>query len=365
MLVDDSAVVRGLISRALESEPQIEVVSSVQNGEMAVNAIARIKPDIVILDIEMPVMDGITALPKLLKSYPPAKVIMCSTLTEKGAAVSMKAMALGATEYICKPSSTREAGSGSNFQADLIRLVRSIGGVTGTSHAIRSDKTAPPRAPAERVSAPPPAIRDSASIRLLDDPRAWSGKPTCIAIGSSTGGPKALFDVIAHFKGFDVPIALTQHMPPTFTKILAQHIEGQTGVPAIEAENGTPFIAGRVHVAPGGFHMEFEQKGSGTVIRLNDGPPENYCKPSVDPMFRSLIKLYGRKILGVILTGMGHDGLEGSRLLIAEGGRLVAQDEATSVVWGMPGAVASAGLCTAVLPLDKIGPWVRNKVLSG
>lgn len=359
MLVDDSAVIRGLFTRALESEPGIKVVNSVGNGEFAVQTIRRTDPDIVLLDVEMPVMDGITALPKLLEQKPGVKVVMCSTLTEKGAAISMKAMELGAVDCLCKPSSTKDATSGTEFQRQLVSLVKSLGG---------------PRA--AEVAAPPGAQRSArdilsgvlpkqaAAVTLRNDPAAWAGKPSIVAIGSSTGGPQALFTVSKSLKGFDVPIVITQHMPPKFTKILAEHIQQQTGIPAHEGEEGMALENGHIYVAPGGFHMELESRGGKTFIHLSDGPPENFCKPAVDPMMRSVIKLYGRKVLGVILTGMGQDGLNGGKMLVEGGGRLIAQDEKTSVVWGMPGAVATAGLCSAVLPLNDIGPWVRKAVLG-
>ena len=186
-----------------------------------------------------------------------------------------------------------------------------------------------------------------------------------IAVGSSTGGPQALFEVIKSFKDFDIPIVITQHMPATFTKILSEHIQQQTGVPSHEGEEDMLIENGNVYVAPGGFHMHLVKKEDNTVrIHLDDGPAENFCKPSVDPMFRTAIDIYGNKTLGVILTGMGNDGLGGGKVLTEQGGRLIAQDEETSVVWGMPGAVAQAGLCSEVLPLDQIGPWVKKAVLG-
>jgi two-component system chemotaxis response regulator CheB len=185
-------------------------------------------------------------------------------------------------------------------------------------------------------------------------------KPNLLAIGSSTGGPQALFAAIGHFKNFHVPIVVTQHMPATFTKILAQHIAMHTGVQTFEGENGMKVEPGTVYVAPGGYHMMFERSGTHNLIRLNDGPQENFCRPSVDPMLRSAIDVWGPKFLAVILTGMGQDGLAGCRKLVELGGRVIAQDQETSVVWGMPGAVATAGICTDVLPLPDIGPAVKK-----
>lgn len=363
VLVDDSAVIRGALSRILRNDPDIEIVGSVSNGELGI-AQARVKqPDILILDVEMPVMDGIAALPKILQASPKTRVIMCSTLTEKGADITIKALALGAVDAIAKPTSSTETGPGSPFQRDLLALIENlvprIARDQRLNNAPASAKQAPAAAPRTAIPAPPL----SAPFSLRRDPSAYRGKPDLIAIGSSTGGPQALFKVLKSFTGFDVPIVITQHMPPTFTKLLADHIRQQTGIPAQEGEDGMSIEKGHIYVAPGGKHMLFE-KAAGTVrIKLDDGPQENFCKPAVDPMYRSLIEIYGNRILGVILTGMGHDGLEGGRILVEKGGRLIAQNEETSVVWGMPGAVATNNLCTAVLPIDEIGPWVRKAML--
>ena len=205
----------------------------------------------------------------------------------------------------------------------------------------------------------------AANLQIHDDRFSYKGKPEIIIIGSSTGGPKALFKLIEDFKGFDVPIVITQHMPPTFTKILADHIEKNTGIPTHEGEEGMIIEAGHIYIAPGGLHMKFRKGYSGKVmIKLDDSPPVNFCKPSVDPMFNSAIEIFGKKAFGIILTGMGNDGLKGSQNLVEKGGRLIAQDEETSVVWGMPGAVANAGLCSEILPIDKIGPRIRKTVMG-
>ncbi len=359
MLVDDSAIVRGLIARSLEDDPEIEIAASVPNGQIAVNSIVRHSPDIVVLDIEMPVMDGLTTLPLLLEKKPDVKVVMCSTLTEKGAKVTMQALALGAVECIAKPSSTRDAGSGSDFQSQLLHIVKSL----GPDHDIRKARVPAAKKEAGAVTSAPAVIeKKSTPYTLRNDPLAWSGRPGIIAIGSSTGGPQALFEVMKNCKDLDVPIIITQHMPPTFTRILAEHIEHQAGVPCHEGTEGMKLESGHAYIAPGGFHMEVVNDNGLTKIHVVDGPAENFCKPSVDPMVRSAIKVYGKRILGVILTGMGSDGLKGMEALVEAGGRLVAQDEKSSVVWGMPGAVATAGLCTEVLPLDRIGPWIRDCV---
>lgn len=352
MLVDDSAVVRGILSKILESDPSIKIIESAQNGEAAVHALQRgIKPDIILLDIEMPKMDGITALPLLLKESPESKVIMCSTLTQKGADITMQAMKLGAVDCIGKPSSTSGLRQENYFRDHLIHLVKQIGPDV--------DDPAPDH---KNTSVTAPIVKPNDPIQLYKDPGTYKGKPAIIAIGSSTGGPQALFEVIKSFKDFDIPIVITQHMPATFTRILADHITHQTGVPAHEGEDGMTVENGNVYVAPGGMHMIFEKKGLNLTIKLDDGPPENFCKPSVDTMYRSLMPIYGNKILATILTGMGHDGLAEGKNLVQNGVRLIAQDKATSVVWGMPGAVASAGICSDVLPLKEIGPAIRKAV---
>jgi len=361
MLVDDSAVVRGFIGRALESDPGIKVVASVANGEQGVSSTARHNPDVVILDIEMPVMDGITALPKILAASPGVRVIMCSTLTLRNAEITMKALQLGATDCIAKPSNSSDIHSSGDFKQDIVARVKALG--------VR--KNAAPRPAVSAPSATPvaagtyaggqnTALKQKTPFELRKHLPGEIFRPNLLAIGSSTGGPQALFKVIESFKNVDVPIIITQHMPATFTKILAQHIEQHTGVQTFEGENGMKIENGKAYVAPGGQHMTFVRKDGAIEILLNDGPPENFCKPSVDPMLRSAIGIWGPKFLTVILTGMGHDGLNGCKAVVEGGGRVVAQDQETSVVWGMPGAVAIHKLCTAVLPLPDIGPYVRQ-----
>ncbi len=355
MLVDDSAVIRGALGRLIDTEPHLAVVGSIPNGELAIAAAEKKQPDIVILDIEMPVMDGITALPQILKASPKSKVIMFSSLTEKGASITLKAFSLGAVECLVKPTSSQAVGVGSDFQKNLVQLINSLGGISEANIASAASAAAAQPQKKSLLSAP---------FTLRNDPHAFKGKPKLVAIGSSTGGPNALFNVIKNFKGFDIPIVITQHMPATFTKILAQHINQQTGIPACEGEDGQFVENGKIYVAPGDYHMRFKNVDGKLQIVLGQDPPVNFCRPAVDPMFMSLIDIYGARVLGVILTGMGNDGLGGGKKLIEVGGRLIAQDEATSTVWGMPGAVAKAGLCTAVLPLDDIGPWVRKAVIG-
>lgn len=371
VLVDDSAVIRSLLSRILEPEG-IKIAGSYANGEQAVNAVASVKPDIVILDVEMPVMDGITALPKILSVCPETKVVMCSTLTVRNAEITMRALELGATECLGKPTSVTEIQGNVNFRDDLLRIVKNLGRVRAIPRPASPAAPSSVPSPQDAFVAPGvtrPASRPSSmpsAFTLNTNPMVFKGMPAILAIGSSTGGPNALFEVIPHLANFRIPIVLTQHMPATFTAILAQHITKQTGVEAVEGAEGMPLLPGRVHVAPGGFHMLIKKNEAGqAVITLDNGPPEHYCKPSVNPMIRSLLPIYGNRVLSVILTGMGSDGVESCQSLVEAGGRVIAQDEATSVVWGMPGAVATNNLCSAVLPLKEIGPWIKQAVVKG
>ncbi len=353
MLVDDSVVIRGFISRIIDANDDMEVVGSMQNGQFALNSIKRIDPDVILLDIEMPVMDGITALPKLLEADPEVKIIMCSTLTQRNADITLKALSLGAVDCIAKPTSSVELRNKQDFNDSLVRMIREIG--TTKNIPARVESKIAVRNVTNKID-----LKDKKSFTLRKTQNGLYHKPDIIAVGSSTGGPQALFGLIKNFKNVKVPIVITQHMPPTFTTILAQHIEQQTGVKAFEGEDGMKIEAGCAYIAPGGIHMTLERKAGGVYIKLDDGPPENFCKPSVDVMMRSVVSVYGKKVVGVMLTGMGNDGLSGFKELVDAGGYCIAQDEETSVVWGMPGAVAMAGICSEVLPLEKLGPWVNN-----
>ncbi|MEQ8357345.1 MAG: chemotaxis response regulator protein-glutamate methylesterase [Kiloniellaceae bacterium] len=354
MVVDDSAVIRGLLTRALEKDRLIKVVASVGNGEVAIKSLDRHDIEVVVLDIEMPVMDGLTALPKILEAKPGIKVIMASTLTRKNAEVSLRALQAGAADYIPKPSSTSELTSTDAFQRELTAKVKAL-----AAAGRPAGRPAVTRLATREASGAAAAQKSEIVLR-----RSSNTSPRVIAIGSSTGGPQALLEVLRdmapHTK---LPILITQHMPATFTTLLAEHIGRATGVPCAEAKDGEPLNAGQIYLAPGNFHMVVEAAGAEAVIRLNQNPPENFCRPAVDPMLRSLAKIYGAGLLTIILTGMGSDGRLGAMEVVEAGGTVVAQDEATSVVWGMPGAVATSGLCSAVLPVQEIGPNVRKLVM--
>ena len=357
MLVDDSAVIRGLIARMIEGEPGLRVAASVGNGKMAVDRLRTQPVDVIILDIEMPVMDGLTAIPQLLEIKPDVKIIMASTLTEKNADISLRALQAGATDYVPKPTATREISGGDVFKHELLEKIRQLGLVArrpaSTPNGVARDSDVKP---VEKTAKPlyekAVELRSSGSI-----------KPRILAVGSSTGGPQALFKLFKDVRpDINLPVVVTQHMPATFTKILAEHISKASGWACTEAVDGEALQAGHIYVAPGNYHMTVEKSGSGMVIRTNQDPPENFCRPAVDPMLRSLATEFGGAVLTVILTGMGHDGREGSRVVVEAGGTIVAQDEASSVVWGMPGAVATAGLCEAVLPLNDLGPHIMQKL---
>ena len=393
MVCDDSAVIRGLISRNLETDPEIHVVTTVSNGQMALNALSRYPIEVCILDIEMPVMDGLTALPKMIEAQPDLQVVMASTLTRRNAEISMKALAAGAADYLAKPTTSMALNAAAEFKTELAAKVKALGAARRRAagiavphaqpHAPASAAPghAPAHAPAPRpLGAPATApaapfvarpVGAPAGPRPVPAPGAARAPislrptpteiPEIIAIGSSTGGPQALFAVLSALKpGLPQPIVITQHMPATFTTILAEHIERASGIPTHEAAEGMVLQGGHIYVAPGEFHMTIETQGAQKVVKLLKTPPENYCRPSVDPMLRSLIKLYARRIFTVILTGMGQDGLRGCEAVVAAGGSVIGQDEATSVVWGMPGAVAMAGVCSAVLPLAEIAPYIRK-----
>jgi two-component system, chemotaxis family, protein-glutamate methylesterase/glutaminase len=353
LVVDDSAVIRGLLIRALETDPEITVVGSVGDGRMALNALGRNDPEVVILDIEMPVMDGLTALPQIIAAKPDVKVVMASTLTRRNADISLRALDAGAADYVTKPGSTALV-TAEDFKRELVAKVKAL---AQARRAARGEKRPSPgvAAPRREPVVPPPAAKPVLRPAPTEPPEV-------LAIASSTGGPQALFQLLGRLRGgIDAPILITQHMPATFTTILAEHIGRQSGWPAAEAVDGEPVRGGRVYIAPGDFHMTVEAAASGQkLLRLDKNPPENFCRPAADPMLRSLARVYGRRVLCLVLTGMGHDGLRGGREVVAAGGAVLAQDEATSVVWGMPGAVAAAGLCSAVLPLDELAAYVRR-----
>lgn len=338
LIVDDSAIIRSLIERGLSSSPDIKIVGFASNGEQAITSMAVCDPDVVVLDIEMPVMDGITALPQIKKAKPDAHVIICSTLSDRGADISLKALSLGATDYILKPTGTQAIRDAAAFHEDLTRIVLGLG--KNTKAAIKADQ------------------KQTDNLSLV---KRTTPKPQIVAIGSSTGGPNALIEFFKNCGPLPVPVIVTQHMPAMFTSVLAKHIQDATGIHCCEAADYMKLEAGKIYIAPGGYHLLIEKSVDSVVAKLDDGILENFCKPAVDPMMRSVAKLYGANALAIILTGMGSDGLAGCQTLFNSGATIIAQDEVSSVVWGMPKAVASAGICSAILNLQQLAEWTRKQ----
>ena len=335
MICDDSAVIRSAIANMLGEHAQIQVVARVANGEQAVAEVQRqmrtgTPIDVVLLDIEMPVMDGMKALPILLRNDPKLRVVMASTLTTRGANIAMQALRLGAADYLPKPSAADIADD--SFRRELIAKVVGLARLRGRA------------APSAANATPIPPARP-----------APSQSPELLAIGSSTGGPQALFTLIQGLgKAVPVPVVLTQHMPATFVPILAEHLTRLGGMPCTAAQDGQALLPGHVYLAPGDRHLLVRGAVGALRARITADPPENFCRPAVDPMLRSAAVACSGRILVLMLTGMGQDGLLGTRAVVEAGGTAIAQDEASSVVWGMPGAIARAGLCHQVLPLPAI-----------
>jgi len=354
--------VRGLLARWIEAEAGLQIVGSMRSGREAIEQLERINPDVVVLDVDMPDTDGITALPKLLAKKPDLVVIMASTLTRRNAEISLRALALGAADYIPKPQTSLEITTSASFRRDLIDKIRALGArrkraVTSVAmQAAKLDRT--DKIGLRQVASPSLSpVHDHPPLKL----RPFSlMPPRVLLIGASTGGPQALNTMLARSNGVvdQAPVLIVQHMPPTFTTILAEHVARAAGRPAHEAIDGEEVRAGHIYIAPGGRHMRVRRRDGTPVIQLDEGALINFCRPAVDPLFSSAAEVWGPKILAVVLTGMGSDGAHGAGDVVAAGGAVIAQDEETSVVWGMPGVVAQAGLSSAVLPLDQIAPKV-------
>jgi two-component system chemotaxis response regulator CheB len=353
MVVDDAVVVRGLIARWIAEEPDFQMVAALCNGRQAVDKVEQTDPEVIILDVDMPELDGISALPRLIEKKPNVVIIMASTLTRRNAEISMKALSLGATDYLPKPDSTRELTTSAAFRRDLIEKIRHLAlrhrkrrpcdrSMQGGTEVARVHPS-PPLAP---LAAPAPFHLRPFSIAL----------PRVLLVGSSTGGPQALTALVSRLAPViaQAPVLITQHMPPTFTTILAEHLARASKAPAREAIDGEPIMPGRIYLAPGGHHMRVARRANGPTIALDEGPLINYCRPAIDPLFRTAADMWGGGSLGVILTGMGTDGAHGALDVATAGGSVIAQDEESSVIWGMPHAALQAGACAAVLPLDQI-----------
>lgn len=351
LVVDDSATIRGLVTRWIEADPNLKLAGVAVNGRDGVRLAGETQPDVIILDIEMPEMNGLEALPALIRAAPKARVLMSSTLTRRGAEVTMRALTLGAADYVTKPDPGVAAAA--DFQRELIgkaialgRRFQPIHVPAGASRLTPPSSSAPPRAPA----APPSHLRAPAAVDV-------------VVIGSSTGGPQALRALLPGITSqLRQPILIAQHMPAMFTTILAQHLSQATKKDVQEAKDGAALTPGCIYVAPGDFHMRISRRHGAPRIELDQSPPVNFCRPAVDPLFISACETYGPNILAVVLTGMGSDGKRGAETIVAKGGVVLAQDEASSVVWGMPGAVAQANLCYGIHALKDIAPAILQIV---
>ena len=348
LVVDDSVVVRRLVSKALEAEDEVAVVGVAADGKIALANIERLHPDVVILDVAMPVMDGLTALAEIRQRWPGLPVIMFSTLTSRGAEVTLDALALGASDYVLKPSSTDPASAMAEIRAQLLPRIAAL---------LPQAKEARERAAARGAQRPPRLTRE---VRRSTGPLE---RVDLIAIGVSTGGPTALAELIPSLPGtLPVPVAIVQHMPPMFTRILAERLDHKSALTVREGADGAHLDVGSVFIAPGDRHMAIANRSS---LHVYDGPHENSCRPSVDPLFRSVAEQFGPHALALVLTGMGSDGLRGAEAVAEAGGRVLVQDEASSVVWGMPGFVSRAGLADAALPLPGLHDEIVRRLAVG
>lgn len=346
MVVDDSVVVRKIVTDVLSSDPDIEVVGTAVNGKIAVGKVEQLKPDLITMDIEMPEMNGIDAVRAIRAARNRVPIVMFSTLTERGASATLDALSAGANEYVTKPANVGSVSQ--SMESVREQLIPKIKALTGRPVTV-GPAAAPPPPP------PRPAVARTGPRKV----------PAVLVIGSSTGGPEALAQVLPKLPAtLPVPVLVVQHMPPVFTRQFAQRLDRLSPLRVVEAADGSPLVPGTVHLAPGDHHLVIRATARGLHTGLNQGPPENFCRPAVDPLFRSAVTAYDGAVLALVLTGMGSDGRNGAAEIRAAGGTVVVQDQATSVVWGMPGAIAQAGLADEILPLDRI-PDALNRHLAG
>jgi two-component system chemotaxis response regulator CheB len=353
MVVDDSVVVRKIVTDVLSEDPGIEVVGTAVNGKVALQKFEHLRPDLITMDIEMPEMNGIEAVRAIRAGRSRVPIIMFSTLTERGATATLDALSAGANDYVTKPANVGSVGQ--SMESVREQLIPRIRALTGRPQAA-PQATEPARAAAPAPGAPrPPAPRTG--------PRT---APAVLVIGSSTGGPEALAKVVPHLPAsLPVPVLVVQHMPPVFTRQFAQRLDRLSPLRVVEAVDGTPLLPGTVHLAPGDHHLVIRaERGGQFSTALNEEPPENFCRPAVDPLFRSAVAAHGGAVLAVVLTGMGSDGRNGAGEIRDAGGTVIVQDQATSVVWGMPGAITQAGFADEVLPLDRIAEAIHRHLSS-
>jgi two-component system chemotaxis response regulator CheB len=351
LVVDDSVVVRRMVSDTLALDPELEVAGTAANGKIALAKIPQVNPDIVILDVEMPELDGIGTLVEIRKSLPTLPVIMYSTLTQRGAEATLEALSRGATDYVTKPSNVGSAAQG--LECIRMQLIPKIKGicdrVLDASHSSPLATRVVPKTITPRETFP----RREERIDI-------------VAIGVSTGGPNALANLIPALpRDLPVPVAIVQHMPPVFTRLLAERLAAKSQIGVEEGRSGAVLKPGCAWIAPGDYHMIVESDHNQVTLRTYQGPPENSCRPAVDVLFRSVAGVYKLHALAVVMTGMGQDGLRGCEHIREVGGQILAQDQATSVVWGMPGFVANAGLADKVLPLEQLGMEILRRLQIG
>ncbi|MCI0465359.1 MAG: chemotaxis response regulator protein-glutamate methylesterase [Gemmataceae bacterium] len=345
LVVDDAVVFRRLVSEVLSGDPDLEVVGTAPNGRIALAKMTQVNPDLVILDVEMPEMDGLATLAELRKTYPRLPVVMFSALTERGAAATLDALALGATDYFTKPSNC--GGLDASLEVIREQMIPSIKALCASSATAKA----------------PAAV---ARARPTDYACSQPGRIQVVAIATSTGGPNALAEVFATLPAdFPVPIVMVQHMPAMFTRLLAERLSARSALRVEEGRSGVTLEPGRAWLAPGDYHMIVVPDGGQVRLLVHQDPAENSCRPAADVLLRSVARAFGPRCLAVILTGMGQDGLRGCESIREAGGQVLAQDEATSVVWGMPGAVVRAGLAHRVLPLSLIGGEIVARVRGG
>jgi len=366
LIVDDSAVMRSLLRSVVTTDAGLEVAGTAADGASALASLAQLQPDLILLDVEMPVMDGLVTLRELRRRGNRMPVIMCSSLTQRGARVTIEALACGASDYVTKPTgqSGREAALNA-LAGELIPKIHALSRPSQPRPSIQFSAQSMSPAPVSSLpgigrasSAPSPSLLSRQPLR----PQPITAIPSVVAIGVSTGGPAAL-DVLLPLlpATFQLPVLIVQHMPELFTRLFAERLNGRCKLRVREAAEGDPVVPGTISIARGNWHLEVVAASLASAppsLRLTQGPLENHCRPAVDVLFRSAAKVYGSGVLAVVLTGMGSDGLNGSRVIREQGGSVLAQDEPSSTVWGMPGAVASAGLAQRILPLDAIAPEI-------
>ena len=365
LVVDDAVVVRRIVTNVLGDEPDLEVVGTAPNGRIALQKIEQLNPDLVTLDIEMPVMDGLETLKALRKSYPRLPVIMFSTLTERGAAVTMEALMHGANEYVTKPANVGSVTEAmERIREELVPKIHALTGLAPRPTRARHTSGHTPQ-PTDTPRRAPVAGRPSP--RVPTRPSGWTPElpVQVVVIGISTGGPNALAELIPALpRDLGVPVLIVQHMPPMFTRLLAQRLDNTSPLAVREAGHDEWVEPGHVLLAPGGHHLEVHRRGTRVYTAITDGPLENSCRPAADVLLRTASRAYGAGTLGVIMTGMGADGRRGTEHVRDVGGHVLAQDEASSVVWGMPGAAVQAGTVDAVVPLRELAREIAGRVHS-